>query len=175
MKKSIGAQTVLLPAPVLVVGTYDRDGRPNAMTVAWGGMCCSRPPCVDIALRKATHTYQSIIDRKAFTVHVTPEKYLTEADYFGIASGRDIDKFAVTGLTPVRSDIVDAPYIEEFPFVLECRLVDFMDLGSHTQFIGEILDVKIDEDALDDSMLPNIQKVRPSVLTPGIREYYGLG
>lgn len=175
MKKSIGAQTVLLPAPVLVVGTYDRDGRPNAMTVAWGGMCCSRPPCVDIALRKATHTYQSIIDRKAFTVHVTPEKYLTEADYFGIASGRDIDKFAVTGLTPVRSDIVDAPYIEEFPFVLECRLVDFMDLGSHTQFIGEILDVKIDEDALDDSMLPTIQKVRPSVLTPGIREYYGLG
>ena len=175
MKKSIGAQTVLLPAPVLVVGTYDRDGRPNAMTVAWGGMCCSRPPCVDIALRKATHTYQSIIDRKAFTVHVTPEKYLTEADYFGIASGRDIDKFAVTGLTPVRSDIVDAPYIEEFPFVLECRLVDFMDLGSHTQFIGEILDVKIDEDALDDSMLPNIQKVRPSVLTPGIRENYGLG
>ena len=130
---------------------------------------------MDIALRKATHTYQSIIDRKAFTVHVTPEKYLTEADYFGIASGRDIDKFAVTGLTPVRSDIVDAPYIEEFPFVLECRLVDFMDLGSHTQFIGEILDVKIDEDALDDSMLPNIQKVRPSVLTPGIREHYGLG
>ena len=175
MKKSLGARTVLLPAPVLVVGTYDADGRPNAMTVAWGGMCCSKPPCVDIALRKATHTYQSILDRKAFTVQVTPEKYLTEADYFGIASGRDIDKFAVTGLTPVRSEIVDAPYIREFPFVLECRLVHYTDLGLHTQFIGEILDVKVDEDMLDDAMLPNVQKIRPVVLTPQIREYYGLG
>lgn len=175
MKRSLGARTVLLPAPVLVVGTYDRDGRPNAMTVAWGGMCCSKPPCVDIALRKATHTYQSILEREAFTVHVTPERYLTEADYFGIASGRDIDKFAVTGLTPVRSDIVDAPYIKEFPFVLECKLVEFVELGLHTQFIGEILDVKADEDVLDDAMLPAVQKIRPVVLTPGIRDYYGLG
>ena len=175
MKKSLGARTVLLPAPVLVVGTYDRDGRPNVMTVAWGGMCCSKPPCVNISLRKATHTYQAILDRKAFTVHVTPERYLIEADYFGIASGRDMDKFAVTGLTPVRSDIVDAPYIKEFPFVLECSLVNCVDLGLHTQFIGEILDVKIDEDMLDDTMLPSIQKIRPAVFTPGIREYYGFG
>ncbi len=175
MKRSLGARTVLLPAPVLVVGTYDADGRPNVMTVAWGGMCCSKPPCVDIALRKATHTYQSILDRKAFTVHVTPEKFLTEADYFGIASGRDIDKYAVTGLTPVRSDVVDAPYIKEFPFVLECKLLTYTDLGLHTQFIGEILDVKIDEDMLDDTMKPSIEKIRPVVLTPEIREYYGFG
>ena len=175
MKKSLGARTVLLPAPVLVVGTYDGGGRPNVMTVAWGGMCCSKPPCVDIALRKATYTYQSILERKAFTVHVTPEKYLTEADYFGIASGRDVDKFAVTGLTPVRSDVVDAPFIKEFPFFLECRLVNSTDLGLHTQFIGEILDVKIDEDMLDDAMKPSIEKIRPVVLTPEIREYYGFG
>ena len=75
----------------------------------------------------------------------------------------------------MRSDIVDAPYIKEFPFVLECRLVTFTDLGLHTQFIGEILDVKVEEDMLDESMLPSVQKIRPVVLTPGIREYYGFG
>ena len=175
MKRSLGARTVLLPAPVLVVGTYDKEGRPNVMTVAWGGLCCSDPPCVDVALRKATYTYQSILDRKAFTVHVTPEKYLAEADYFGIASGRDVDKFAATGLTAVRSDVVDAPFIEEFPFFMECRLLKVIELGLHTQFIGEIVDVKTEEDMLDDKVMPDIDRIRPVVMVPGIRKYYGFG
>jgi flavin reductase (DIM6/NTAB) family NADH-FMN oxidoreductase RutF len=175
MKKSLGARTVLVPAPVLVVGTYDKDGRPNVMTVAWGGTCCSSPPCIDIALRKATHSYQSIIDRKAFTVHVTPERYLTEADYFGIVSGRDVDKFAATGLTAVRSDVVDAPYIKEFPFVMECRLFKVVELGLHTQFIGEIMDVKTDDDMLDDRGLPDVDSIKPVVMVPEIRRYYGFG
>ena len=70
---------------------------------------------------------------------------------------------------------MDAPFIKEFPFFLECRLVNSTDLGLHTQFIGEILDVKIDEDMLDDAMKPSIEKIRPVVLTPEIREYYGFG
>lgn len=175
MKRSLGASTMVLPAPVLVIGTYDKDGRPNVMTVAWGGMCCSSPPCVNIALRKATYSYESIMERKAFTVHVTPERYLSEADYFGIASGRDVDKLAVTGLTPVRGDLVDAPYIKEFPFVMECRLLKVVELGLHTQFIGEIVDVKADEDTLDEKGMPDIEKVRPTVLVPQIRNYYAFG
>jgi len=175
MKRSLGARTVLLPAPVLVVGTYDKQGRPNVMTVAWGGMCCSNPPCVDIALRKATYTYQNILDRKAFTVHVTPEKYLTEADYFGIVSGRDVDKFAATGLTAAGSETVDAPYIKEFPFFLECALREVVELGLHTQFIGEIMDVKADEDVLNDRGLPEVGRIRPTVMVPEIRNYYGFG
>ncbi len=175
MKRSLGAKTMVLPAPVLVVGTYDKNGRPNVMTVAWGGMCCSSPPCVNIALRKATYSYECILERKAFTVHVTPEKYLVEADYFGIASGRDVDKFAATGFTPVRGDIVDAPYIKEFPFVMECRLLKVIELGLHTQFIGEIMDVKAEEETLDGENMPDIEKVRPAVLVPQIRNYYALG
>jgi len=175
MKRSLGARTVLLPAPVLVVGTYDKEGRPNVLTVAWGGTCCSNPPCVDIALRKATYSYQNILDRKAFTVHVTPERYLAEADYFGIVSGRDVDKFAATGLTAVRSDVVDAPYIEEFPFFIECRLRDVVELGLHTQFIGEVMDVKTDEDTLDDKGRPDVDRIRPVVMVPEIRNYYGFG
>ena len=175
MKRSLGARTMICPAPVLVVGTYDRKGRPNAMTVAWGGICCSSPPCIGIALRKATYTYGNILERKVFSVQVTPEKYLTEADYFGIVSGKDVDKFAVTGLTPVKSELIDAPYIEEFPFVMECRLAHTVEVGLHTQFIGEIIDVKVDEDLFGDSEMPDIDRIQPVVLVPEIRNYYGFG
>lgn len=91
MKKSIGGNTILYPTPVLVVGTYDAEGKPNVMTVAWGGICCSDPPCVAIALRKATYTYGNIVLQKAFTVNIPSEKHARCADYFGIASGKTAD------------------------------------------------------------------------------------
>jgi flavin reductase (DIM6/NTAB) family NADH-FMN oxidoreductase RutF len=175
MKKSMGANTMIFPTPVLVVGTYDRSGRPNAMTVAWGGICCSEPPCIGISLRKATYTYGNIVERKAFTVHITTEPYVKEVDYFGIVSGKKIDKLAVTGLTPVKGEFVDAPYIKEFPLVLECRLLHTIEIGLHTQFIGEIVDTKIDEEMLADDGLPDIGKIKPVAFTPGIRDYYSFG
>jgi flavin reductase (DIM6/NTAB) family NADH-FMN oxidoreductase RutF len=69
MKKSIGAKTILYPAPVLIVGTYYKNGNPNAMTAAWGGICCSSPPCVTISLRKATYSYSNIVLNKAYTLN----------------------------------------------------------------------------------------------------------
>ena len=165
MKKSLGAKTILYPTPVLVVGTYD-DRKPNVMTVAWGGICCSVPPCVAVSLRKATYSYGNIVRRKAFTVSVPSERHVKEADYFGIASGRNEDKFAATGLTPVRSELVDAPYVKEFPLMLECRLVHTFELGLHTQFVGEILDVKIDEEVLEQGRRPRPRKAAAHRLRP---------
>ena len=94
MKKSLGAKTLIYPTPVWVVGTYDNEGKPNVMTAAWGGVCCSQPPCVGVSLRKATYSFGSIMERKAFTVNVPSDAHVREADYFGIASGRDSDKFS---------------------------------------------------------------------------------
>ena len=145
MKKSIGAKTFLYPMPVFIVGTYDDQKKPNIATVAWGGICCSKPPCLNICLRQATYTYGNLMARKAFTVNIPSENYVKESDYVGIASGRDTDKFAVTGLTPVASDLVDAPYIQEFPMVLECRVSHVLEIGLHTMFVGEILDIKVEE------------------------------
>lgn len=175
VKQSIGAKTLLYPTPVLVVGTYDKGGKPNAMAVAWGGVCCSQPPCVAVSLRQATYTYASMVERKAFTVSVPSEQHVKEADYLGIASGRDVDKFAAAGLTPVRSDVVDAPYVGEFPLVLECRLLHTIEIGLHTQFIGEIVDVKADEAVLDESGKPDMAKVKPMVYATGTRTYHGVG
>lgn len=175
MKTSLGARAAAYPTPVYVVGTYDSTGRPNAMAVAWGGICCSDPPCVGIAVRKATYTYGNLMERKAFTVSVPSVDHVEAADFFGIASGRDVDKFAAAGLTPVRSELVDAPYVEEFPFVLECRVVHVAELGLHTHFVGQIMDVKVEEDCLDADGKPSVELLRPFSWAPVENHYYALG
>jgi flavin reductase (DIM6/NTAB) family NADH-FMN oxidoreductase RutF len=172
MKKSLGANTLIYPTPTWVVGTYDKDGKPNVMTIAWGGICCSKPPCVAVSLRKATYSHGNIVNRKAFTISVPSAAHSKEADYFGIASGRDNDKLAATGLTAVRSELVDAPYVGEFSLVLECKLLHIIEIGLHTQFIGEIMDVKADESVIGPDDLPDMEKVQPYVFAPGPSKYY---
>ncbi|GHS96959.1 flavodoxin [Synergistales bacterium] len=149
MKKSIGVKSLIYPNPVLVVCTYDAAGKANAATLAWGGIASSGPAALSIAVQPPRYTYAALMSRKAFTVNLTPAKYAAEADYFGLVSGRDVDKFAATGLTPVKSDLVDAPLIAEFPYSLECVVKHTLDLGMHTLFIGEIKDVKAEGEASD--------------------------
>ena len=175
MKVSMGARTLLFPAPVLMVGTYGHDGKPNLMNAAWGGICCSQPPCVAVSLRKATYSWAGIVERKAFTVGIACETRMAEADFVGIASGRDVDKFTSTGLTPVRSDLVDAPYAAEFPVVLECRLLQTIEIGLHTQFIGEIVDVKAETGVLGEDGHPDIMKIKPLIYDTSHRGYHGVG
>jgi len=175
MKKSVGAKTLLFPTPVLMVGTYDHTGKPNLMSVAWGGICCSQPPCVAVSLRKATYTYDCIVERKAFTDGIASEEKIAEADYIGIVSGRDVDKFAVTGLTPVKSELIDAPYAAEFPVVLECTLLHVIEIGLHTQFIGEIMNVKADTDLFGEDGRLDIMKIKPLIFDTAQRGYYGIG
>lgn len=175
MKKSIGPRTIVFPTPAFVVAAYDRNGRANAMTVAWGGICCSSPPCVAVSVARARYTYECIIERKAFTVNIASEDQVKAVDYFGIATGRKADKFSVAGLTAVKSALVDAPVIEEFPLVLECRLLQSFEIGSHAQFIGEILDVKADESTLNEAGLPDIEKVKPVCYGPERGSYFGIG
>lgn len=174
VKKSLGANTILYPTPVLVVCTYDNEGKPNAMTAAWGGICCSAPPCIAVSLREATYTHGNIMAKKAFTINIPSEKYVKEADYFGMESGRKEDKFAKTGLTPVKSDMVDAPYISEFPINLECKVIQVVELGLHTQFVGEVLDAKID-DAIHEKNPSIIEQIKPLIFAPDSRNYYGIG
>jgi flavin reductase (DIM6/NTAB) family NADH-FMN oxidoreductase RutF len=175
MKKSFGTKTLIFPAPVWCVGSYDPNGNPNVMTIAWGGICCSQPPCVTISLRKATYTYGNIIERQAYTLSVPSVQFVREADYFGMASGRNVNKFEETGLTPVKSKLVDAPYVGEFPMILECKVIHHYEIGLHTQFVGEILDVKIEESMLGNDGNPDIEKIRPLVFSPYVQRYYGIG
>jgi flavin reductase (DIM6/NTAB) family NADH-FMN oxidoreductase RutF len=174
-KRSLGARTLAPALPVWLVGTYDDAERPNVMTASWAGICCSKPPCLAVSLRKATYTYGSLVARRAFTVSVPSESLVREADWVGKASGRDVAKFETAGLTPVRSELVDAPWVDECPLVLECRLAGHHELGLHTLFVGEILDVKVDEDALDEKGRARPEILRPVLFTPDARVYHGLG
>jgi len=175
MKKSLGAKALVYPAPVFVVGTYDQAGKPNVMTASWGGICCSQPPCVAVSLRQATYTHGNILARKAFTISIPSEDHVQQADYFGLVSGRSVDKFAATKLTPVRSERVDAPYIKEFPLVVECKLARVIELGLHTQFVGEVMDVKAEDSVTAKGGLLEITKVKPLVFAPDTQAYYGIG
>ena len=174
MKVSIGPKTMALPTPTWLVGSYDAAGKPNLMTAAWGGICCSNPPCLTVSLQKPRHSYAAIMERKAYTVCVPGEAQVAEADYCGISSGRDGDKFATLGWTAVKSDLVDAPYAAECPMVIECRVLHVIEVGVHTMFVGEILDVKVDE-AVMRGGTPDPTLVKPIIFAPEDRHYYGLG
>jgi len=112
--------------------------------------------------------------KQAFTVNIPSQKYVKEADYMGMVSGRDEDKCGAVSLTVVNSDVVDAPYIKEFPVILECQLIQTVRIGGHTQFIGEIKDVKVEESCLDPAGVPDVEKVAPFMFSPGDRRYYAV-
>ncbi len=175
MKKSFGAQTLVYVTPVWVVGTYDDEGRPDATTVAWGGVCSSDPPALAISLRQSRYAYGNILKRKAFTVNVPSARQAAIADYCGIVSGRHVDKFAKANLTAEPAGKVDAPGIKEFPMIVECKLIGQMDVGIHTHLIGEILDIRVDESALGPEGLPDILKINPMIYAPENRDYHGVG
>lgn len=175
MKRSIGAKSVVYPTPVFAVASYDKAGQPNAMAAAWAGICASQPPCLAVSIRESRYTYGNIVETGAFTINIPAKRNARATDYFGIVSGRDVDKFAVTGLTAVESELVDAPYIAEFPFALECRVIQRVEIGSHFQFIGEIVGIQADESVLTDSGALDIEKVKPILFAPENRAYYGIG
>lgn len=176
MKINLPPQTTLTPCPVLIIGTYGADGKPDIMNAAWGGIAGSEPPCISVSLRAETLTYHNIMAAKAFTVNIPSIKYFREADFVGLVSGKTHDKFKEAGLTPLKSGRVNAPIVAEFPYALECKLLKTVDLGLHTMFIGEIVGLVADSGVLTEKKIPDIEKVRPLVFGSfGTMSYYGIG
>jgi len=175
MKKSIGTGTFLYPIPTVVVGTYDQDNKPNMMVASWAGVVNSSEPMISVSLRKATYSHDSIINQRAFTVSIPSKKHIVEMDYVGTKSGEKENKFLNTGLTPVKSQVVTAPYVAEFPLVLECELVKYDVLGLHTIFIGRVKDVKLEEACMTEKGMPDMAMLDPITFAPGEREYYEIG
>lgn len=169
-KKDLGIKHALFPNPLLLVGTYNDEGKPNVMTVGWGGICNSRPPCIAISVRKETNTYQGLMHRKAFTINIPNENFINETSYFGVASGHNVNKFEETGLTPIKSEFVDAPYIDEIPLNIECEVIQTVEIGSHTQFIGLVKNVKVDASFNDKD--PLIEQLNPIVYGVGNNHQY---
>lgn len=172
-KKSLGVKSELYPKPALVIGSYDKDGKANMMTAAWVSICNSHPLSIAVSMRPATYSYANVTETKSFTVNIPSSELAKYVDYVGRFSGKDVDKFKETGLTAIKGEFVNAPYIKEFPIVIECELTEYHDLGSHRQFIGKVIDVKADEAILDAKGKVDVNVLNPLIYAGG--NYYETG
>ncbi len=167
--------TDLIPTPVVLVTTKGKTSPPNIVTLAWAGVVNSDPPMVGIGVRPERHSYKLLLETGEFCVNLPHKDLARGVDVCGVASGRDTDKFALTGLTPEAASKVASPLIRECPVNLECRVAHRLDLGSHTLFIGEILAVHWDESILDGKGKISMDKFKPLAYCPGVHDYRALG
>ncbi|MCU4177772.1 flavin reductase [Carboxylicivirga sp. N1Y90] len=172
-KKSIGPKGHIHPKPAVVIGSYGKDGKPNIMTAAWAGVVNSVPMSIGVSIRPSRLSYENIMATKAFTINVPSAQFVAHMDYAGNISGYDEDKFQKLGLTAVKGDFTNAPYIKEFPIVIECEVTETIDLGSHVQFIGKVIDTKVDLAYIDDENQIDMSMINPIIY--GGEYYYGYG
>jgi flavin reductase (DIM6/NTAB) family NADH-FMN oxidoreductase RutF len=173
MKRSLGPKSIALPLPAFLVGSFDENNNPNLMTAAWGGILSSDPPSVGVSVRPSRMTFDGVIANKAFTLSIPHRGLVGETDFCGIVSGRQHNKFGEASLTMAESTLVKAPYVDECPLVLECKLHKTMEVGSHVLFVGHILNVLAEERILTDDV-PDSIKVDPLIYGPD-NAYYSIG
>lgn len=140
---------MLYPAPAVMVSVADKAGNTNIITVAWTGTICSEPAMLYISVRPERYSHHMIEETKEFVVNLTTGKLARAADYCGVRSGRDVDKWKEMHLTPEKAQKVMAPLIKECPVNIECRVTDVKRLGSHDMFLAEVAAVDIDEAYMD--------------------------
>ena len=163
---------MLYPVPAVMVTVQDAEGKSNIITIAWTGTVCTNPPMLYISVRPERHSYRMLEETGEFVVNMTTKKLAKAADYCGVRSGRDVDKWKETGLTPEKAQAVSVPLIAESPVNIECRVKDVLKLGSHHMFLAEVLAVDVDESLLDMGGRLALEKAEPVVYSHG--EYYGL-
>ena len=172
MRKNLKAKAYVYPLPVLIIGTYDEKGTPNAMNAAWGTVCDFAQ--VSICLSSDHKTVKNLLKTKEFTVAIADKKNVVAADYVGIVSANDMpDKLAKTGWHTRKSEFVNAPIIEEMSLVLECKLVSY-DTDSEI-CIGEVVNVSVDEEILDEKGKIDLTKFQPICYDCDTHGYYTLG
>jgi len=165
---NFGSKPLMYPQPVLIIGTYDENGVPNAMNAAWGITTDFNEITISLGEHKTTDNLKV---RKAFTVSMATEDQVVPCDYVGIASGRDVpDKFEKAGFHATKSEFVDAPLIDELPLALECRVISFED----GILVGEIVNISADESVVTDGVV-DIKKVKPISFDPFGNAYFGVG
>ncbi len=170
MRKNFGPKTWMYPLPVLIVGTYDENGKANAMNAAWGGIYDENQ--VILCLSFGHKTYKNIKAKGAFTVSMADAAHMTACDYVGIESGNKVeDKMEKAGFTTTPSTFVDAPIINELPMTLECKLIGETADGN---LIGQILNISADESILTEGRI-DPALLRPITFDPVNNAYRVLG
>lgn len=172
--KSFGQKPWMLPQPVLIIGTYDEQGNPNAMNAAWGGQWDAK----EIMIAMGAHaTTENLNRRREFTVAFATRRTMTAADFVGIVSAKhDSDKMRKTGWEAVKSEHVDAPVFTDFPMTLECRIKEKIDESEEGYYIvAEIVDILVDDAYLASDGKPDVEKMQLITYDPVHHGYIALG
>jgi flavin reductase (DIM6/NTAB) family NADH-FMN oxidoreductase RutF len=170
-KKKLGPQRLLYPMPAVLVGTTINE-KSNFMTVAWCAIAAHKPPAVSVALQKDRYTLEGIRKNGTFSVNVPSSNMIKQADFCGVYSGKEKDKSSI--FKAFYGTLETAPLIEECPLNLECKVLHYLDLGSHTLVVGEIIETYLSEDCLTNGKV-NPEKIDPLIYAPGTMKYYRLG
>ncbi len=170
-KIKLGPSTFLYPKPTLLVGAMV-NGKPNFMTASWSGIACHNPPAISVAIRPERYTFSGIIEHGAFSINVPGSTLAKETDFCGIYSGRDNDKTKLFNI--FYGKLENVPLIADCPLNLECKVIHSVEIGTHTLFIGEIMETHADEDCLSNGK-PDIKKIDPIIYATGTRQYHKIG
>ncbi len=172
MRKNFGAKPMCYPMPVYMIATYGKDGTPNVMNAAWGGI--TEDTEITICVSEDHKTTENILARKAFTVSMATAEYMAACDYVGIVSGnKEPDKFAKAGFHATKSEFVDAPLIDELPMAVECELISYD--PESCRLIGRIVNVCADEAVLNEDGKVDVAKLQPITYDPMNHHYLALG
>lgn len=174
MMKSFGAKSWMLPQPVLIVGTYNADGTPNAMNAAWGGQWDAQ----EIMISMGAHATTDNLDRcPDFTVAFATKDTMVAADFVGIVSAKnDPEKMQKAGWTAVKSEHVQAPVFTDFPMTLECRIVKKIDVSEEGYYIvAQIVNILVDERYLDTEGKPDVDQMQLIAYNPINHAYHAIG
>lgn len=177
MKRSLKLRAVVSPTPTIIAAAYDENGKADACTLAFYTPTSHVPPCLTIAINATAKrkTLKSILHSGAFTIGYPNVDQATEADWIGIASGYDHDKIAEVGWTTTKAEKVNAPVINELKLSIECKVVNIVTIGSHTQITGEVVNIQSDEDILDERGKYSLEKLRPLIYDEEKRRYLAAG
>lgn len=172
MRKNFGAKAYLYPMPVLIIGSYDENGKPDAMNAAWGGI--SEEKEISICISAEHKTTKNIIARGAFTVSIADVENVVACDYVGIVSGnKEPDKIKKAGWHATKSEFVDAPLFDELPMALECKLISYDE--KTCRLVGKIINVCADERILDKDGKIDFNKFSPITYDPVHHTYRKIG
>ncbi len=172
--KSFGQKPWVLPQPVLIIGTYNNDGTPNAMNAAWGGQWDSK----EIMICMGSHvTTENLARCNEFTVAFATKETMVAADFVGIVSAKnDAEKMKKTGWTAIQSENVDAPVFTCFPMTLECRILRKIDeTEDGYNIIAEIVNILVDENYLAEDGKPDVEKMQLVTYEPVHHGYLVMG
>jgi len=165
---------MIYPLPAVMVSVGDKPENYNIITIAWTGTICSDPPMCYISVRKGRHSYPILKETGEFVINLTTKGMAYATDWCGVRSGRQFDKFKEMHLTPGKALKVKAPIIEESPINIECRVTEVKELGTHDMFIAEVLNVKADDQYIDEKTGAfSLQKAKPITYSHG--HYYEVG